>query len=413
MGNRQERLAWFADQALGMFIHWSVDCPLGLIISHSMVGASQDYLERYIGDLPGLFAPEKFNPRAWARLARTAGMRYAVFAAKHHNGFCMWDTQTTHFNVMNTPFGQDVVRGFADAFRNEGLAVGLYFSPDDFWYCHTHGIPPSRMRPESLPSANPGLMEHNQAQLRELLTGYGPVDVLFFDIKRERPEDLNRLAWKLQPHVVVTRGAMQTPEQELPDEVLPRPWEACYTIGHAWQHRPTNEEYKSGTRLIELFIQTRARGGNLLLNVGPNADGEIPDEQVRPLRELALWHFIHAKALHEVEPWDICRQDDVWFTKERNGPAVYAFCTGEAWPGGEWKTVTLKGVALPPAAEVELVGQSGDMLEYRPEIVPKARWEQDENGLHVTAMRAVRLYNDRRWPNPVVIRLPEAEVTRP
>lgn len=410
MPNKQDRLDWFADQALGMFIHWSVDCPLGVIVSHSMAGASKEYLDRYIRELPQCFGPMKLDCRAWARLARTAGMRYVVFTAKHHNGFCMWDTATTDFNVMNTPLGRDVVREVVDACRAEGLAVGFYFSPDDWWFLHTHGITPSRLRPESAPSANPQMMAHNQKQLRELLTVYGPIDCLFYDIKRELPTDLNELAWELQPDVVVTRGAMETPEQHLPDEPLPRPWEACYTIGRSWQHRPTNEEYKTGRQLVEMFVETRAKGGNLLLNVGPDADGEIPVEQANPLREFALWRFVNHLAVYDVEPWELTREGDVWFVKEKAGDTIYAIDCGEPWPREEWRTRTLKQVLLPDDAQVELLGQSGEMVEYKVDFLPQASWTQDDDGLHLKAMRAVRLYNRGLWPNPVVFRLPGARL---
>ena len=132
-GNRPERLAWFQDQALGMFIHWSVDSQLGSVISHSMVGASQDYLQRYIDDLPKTFLPTRFDPDDWARQAKVAGMKYVVFTTKHHNGFCMFETQTTPFNIMNTPYARDITRQIVDAFRKWGIAIGFYFSPDDFW----------------------------------------------------------------------------------------------------------------------------------------------------------------------------------------------------------------------------------------------------------------------------------------
>lgn len=329
-GNQPERLAWFQDQALGMFIHWSVDSQLGSVISHSMVGASKDYLDRYIAQLPQTFLPTRFQPDEWARLAKVAGMKYVVFTTKHHNGFCMFDTKTTPFNIMHTPYGRDITRELVDAFRKWGIAIGFYFSPDDFWILHRQGHEVSRDGTAANPLHNPELMAHNQAQVRELLNNYGPIDVLFFD---GVAEGLKQLAWQLQPNVVVTRGDLATPEQQLPDRPLPGPWEACFTLGTQWAYKPTNEEYKSGTKLIEMLIETRAKGGNLLLNVGPKPDGEIPIEQTARIQEMALWLFVNGAAMYNIRPWPIIRErltldHEVWYTQGTETDTVYAIVTG-------------------------------------------------------------------------------------
>ncbi len=284
-GNRPERAVWFKDQALGLFIHWNIDSQLGAVISHSMVGASQDYLDHYIRQLPQTFYPTKFDPDEWARLAKVAGAKYVVFTTKHHSGFCMFHTQTTDFNIANTPYRQDITRQIVNAFRGQGIRIGFYFSPDDFWLLHRQDHDISRMRAEASPLNNPELMAHNQAQVRELLTNYGPIDVFFFD---GEAEGLKQLVWEIQPNALVTRGDMATPEQNIPDAPMPGPWEACFTLGTQWAYKPTNEDYKSGTRLIEMLIETRAKGGNLLLNVGPMANGEIPLAQSDRMQELAL-----------------------------------------------------------------------------------------------------------------------------
>lgn len=401
-GNRPERLSWFQDQALGMFIHWNIDVQLGSVISHSMVGASRDYLDRYVRLLPETFGPTRFDPDEWARLAKVAGMGYVVFTTKHHSGFCMFDTQTTPFDVMNTPYGRDIVRQVVDAFRAQGVSVGFYFSPDDFWMLYQQGNEISRQRPEANPLNNPQLMAHNLAQVRELLTNYGPIDVLFFD---GVAEGLKQLAWELQPDVVVTRGDMGTPEQRIPDSPIPGPWEACFTLGTQWSYKPTNEDYKSGTRLIEMLIETRAKGGNLLLNVGPKADGEIPIEQSARIRELALWMFVNGESIHHIRPWPVIREGDVWYTRATREDAVYAIVTRTHWPKGQRMVFTLHEVRATEGTEVEILGQSGHVLEYRPAVNPKATWHQDERGLHISAMRAQRLYNNSQWPNPVVLKI--------
>lgn len=406
LANKPEREDWFMDEALGMFIHWSVDSQLGSVISHSMVGASDDYLDRFINELPRSFYPKKFNPDDWARLAKLAGMKYVVFTTKHHSGFCMFDTKTTDFNIMNTPHSRDITRQVVQAFRRHGISIGFYFSPDDFWMLHKQGKDISRRRPEALPVNNPELMAHNKAQIRELLTRYGPIDVLFID---GQPDGLKEVAWQLQPNLVITRGQMETHEQKTPDKPMPGPWESCYTLGTQWHFKPTNEEYKSGTQLIEMLIEIRAKGGNFLLNVGPTPDGEIPFEQERRIRELALWLFINDEAIYNIRPWHVIREGDIWFTKAKDADIVYAIITKTIWPKGKRKTLTLRSVRATDRTEIEILGQSGRVLEYQPKVNPKATWTQDENGLHITAMRAQRIYNNTKWPNPVVIKITHAQ----
>src|SRR5690349_4682443 len=138
--NRPERVEWFRDQGFGLFIHWSVDSQLGVVISHSLVGASEDFTRRFFTELPQTFNPRKFHPQDWAALAKLAGVKYAVFTTKHHSGFAMWDTATTPFGIRNTPFHRDIFGEVVAAFREQGISPGIYFSPDDFHWLHTNKV---------------------------------------------------------------------------------------------------------------------------------------------------------------------------------------------------------------------------------------------------------------------------------
>ena len=138
--NKPERIEELKDAGFGMFIHWGVDCQLGIVISHSLVGASDDYINKYITDLPQSFNPMDWNPEKAVILAKNAGMKYIVLTAKHHSGFCLWDTKTTSFNIMNTPYKKDILKGFVEACRKWGLMVGIYYSPEDFVYTYQQGI---------------------------------------------------------------------------------------------------------------------------------------------------------------------------------------------------------------------------------------------------------------------------------
>jgi alpha-L-fucosidase len=405
-GNRPERLEWFRDLGFGLFIHWSLDSQVASVISHSMVGASDEYLERYVTELPRTFDPLHFEPRQWARLARLAGYQYVVFTAKHHSGFCMFETGTTDFSIMHTPYGRDVTRELVDAFRAEGLAIGLYFSPDDFHFLYRQGTLVSRRRPEAQPAHNPGLLAHDREQLRELMTGYGKIDMVFID---GSPEGLREVVWENDPDALVTRGAMETPEQYTPGVPLEGAWEGNLTMGTQWQYRGTNETYKSGTELINTLIETRAKGGNLLLNIGPRPDGRIPDEQEARLREMALWNLVNRDAILAVRPWVLTNEGNVWFTKATGSNTVYAFVTRTDWPWGATKTVSLTSVRATAETQVSVLGQNDRVLEYRPEVEPRTTFEQTAQGLRITAYRAQRLYNDRRWPNPVVLKITHAE----
>lgn len=414
--NRPDRVEWFRDLGLGLFIHWSLDSQLTSVISHSMVGADEEYLERYVTELPRSFNPKEFDPREWARVARLAGFRYVVFTAKHHSGFCMFETSTTDFNIMNTPYGRDTAKEIADAFRAEGIAVGWYFSPDDFHFLYRQGTTISRLRAEVLPPNNPDLLELNLAQESELMTNYGRIDVAFFDPPTNAPIErdaivgkMKELIWELSPETVVTRGEIETPEQYTPGVPLEGAWEGNMTMGTQWQYRGTNEHYKSGGELIGAWIETRAKGGNFLLNIGPMPSGRLPVEQEARMREMALWHMVNAEAVGAVRPWVITNEGDIWFTKAKDADTVYAFVPGVDWTWGTQKTVVLKSVLAGEGSRVRVLGQNDAVLEYRPSVTPKTEWEQTPEGLRVRAYRAQRLYNDRRWPNPVVLKIEGAQ----
>jgi alpha-L-fucosidase len=405
--NKPDRVEWFRDQGFGLFIHWSVDSQLGLTISHSLVGASNDYADHFFNDLPKTFDPTRFDPSEWARLARLAGVRYVVFTAKHHSGFGMYATETTPFNIMNTPFHRDITAEVLKAFREQGIAPGLYFSPDDFYWLHKNGKTLQRGVEAVQPSHNPGLLQYDSAQLKELLTHYGPIDALFFD---GEATSLRQLAWKLQPNIVVTRGAMRTPEQTIPGQAFDEPWESCITMGDAWQYQPQNDHYKSGHELVRLLIETRAKGGNLLLNVGPKPNGELAIEQEERLREIAAWMFVNSEAIYSVRPWIITNEGDVWFTKKKDSSALYAIVDpATPWKMGEWKDVVLHSVKATPQTEIRVVGANGEVLEYAPKVTPKTTFRMESDGLHIHTMRSQRMLDNKQWPNPIVLRITHAD----
>lgn len=401
--NKPGRLELFRDLGFGLFIHWSYDSQTGVVISHSLPGADDAYVNRFFHELPKTFHPRKFHPQDWAALAKLAGVRYVVFTTKHHSGFTMWDTGTTNFGIMNTSFRRDIVREVLDAFSAQGIRPGIYFSPDDFRWLWDNKIEIQRHIPAVEPRNNPGLMKLDLDQMRELMTNYGPIDYVFID---GDPYQLRDLAWKLQPDTVVTRGAIETPELYVPGLPRDSAWEACFTMGTAWQYKPQNETYKSGGQMIELLIETRAKGGNLLLNIGPKPDGEIPIEQEERLREIALWMQVNQEAIYAVRPWVITNEQNIWFTKAKNEDTVYAIVKQEPrWPRAQWRDFVLKSVRATDKTQVTVLGQNGRVLEYRSDVKPAPSFEQKPDGLHIRAMFTHRLQDNSRWPNPIVLKL--------
>ncbi len=409
--NKLEKEEWLKDAGFGMFIHWSMDSQLGIVISHSTVGASEDYTNRYFNELPKTFNPTDFDANRMVVLAKLAGMKYMVFTAKHHSGFCMWDTETTPFNIMNTPYKQDIVKEYIEACRKHGLKVGLYFSPEDFWFLHQND---ELIRRSDIDDISEELREkyidYNQRQCRELLTRYGPIDVMFFDggegslIKVLKP-----FCWGINPDLLVTRGELQTPEQYLPGITSERVWESCITMGTQWQFKPTNESYKSGAQIIKMLVETRAKGGALLLNIGPDAYGNIPFEQDRNLREVAAWYFINHEAVDNVHPWIITNEGDIWFCQSKDGKNVYAALFGQRdWPRGERREFLINSVKATPDTKVSVLGQSDKIVEYM-DLDPVSRFNQEPDGLKISVVRAQRIYNNHKWPNPIVLKLENVE----
>lgn len=341
--NKPEREEWLRDLGFGMFIHWSMDAQLGVVISHTMVGASDDYNNRFINELPQTFDPDEFDAYKVAKQAKLAGMKYIVFTTKHHSGFCMWDTRTTDFKITNTPYGKDLLKEYVEGVRKAGLAVGFYYSPEDFKFLFDNNI---TVRRRGLDLNDAFMANYNdfiRKQTNELFSNYGEIDILFIDGSPK--EVCKEEAWNLQPNLVITRGAIRTPEQTVPGVANDNLWESNLTMGTQWNYKPTNDELKPAGRIIEILIETRAKGGNLLLNIGLDPFGVIPDPEARNLTEMAAWNFVNLDAIESVRPWIITHEENIWFTASKDRTTVYAIITGiPDWPRGHRKEFLLGSV---------------------------------------------------------------------
>ena len=324
--------AWFTRDRFGMFIHWGL---YALPARHEWVKTRERMTDADYDRYFRRFDPDLFDPRDWARQAKAAGMRYAVLTAKHHEGFCLFDSQYTDYKATNTPAGRDLVREFTDAFRAEGLRVGFYYSLLD-WHHPDFTIdvhhprrddPDARAQNEGRSMAR--YCEYMRNQVRELLTGYGKIDVLWFDfsypeqcgtgdkawMKGKGAEDweaekLIALARSLQPRILIDNrtGIEQdiwTPEQYQLGDWLRHPetgerlvWEACQTFSGSWGYYRDETSWKSPGQLIRMLVNTVSAGGNLLMNVGPTARGCFDRRACKALTVFADWMKYNSRSIY-------------------------------------------------------------------------------------------------------------------
>ena len=364
----------FRDAGLGLFIHWGPNSQVGTEISWPLYNASEDYIKKYYA-LAETFNPAGFDPGEWARLAKLAGMEYVVFTAKHHDGFCMFDTALSDFKITRTPFGRDIAAMVAEAFRKEGLLVGFYYSPGDFRYQWETGRRTGHIYEPGFDSAAPfgpmqkSFVDYERGHIEELLTRYGDVFLLWFDGKCE---PLKKHAWRVRQDVFISRGEIPTPEQEIPGQADDRAWESCLTTSYQWSYLP-GAVVRPSSEIIENLVHIRARGGNLLLNVGPRPDGRIAPADEDVLRDLGLWMMLYGESVRGVRPWTVTNEADVWFTQKRAEGTVYALARLDERNS---RTLLLKSVAATPGTKVTLLGQEGELA-----------WEQTAAGLKIAVIR--------------------------
>jgi len=381
LSNDPQKTELFRDAGLGLFIHWGPNSQVGTEISWPLYNASDDFIKKYYA-LAETFNPTHFDPAEWASLAKLAGMAYVVFTTKHHDGFCMFDTAYSNFKITKTPYGRDITAQIAEAFRREGILVGFYYSPGDFRYQYETGLRTGHIYEPDFAAAAPfgplqkNFLEYEQGQIEELLTRYGDIFLLWFDGKCE---PLKKHAWRVKQDVFISRGEIPTPEQTIPGQPMDYAWESCMTTSWQWSYQP-NPDVRTIKEVLANLIRIRARGGNMLLNVGPRPDGRIspPDENL--LRELGLWMMLNGEAIRGVRPWHITNEGDIWFTCRRSDNTVYAFVNleygldGIKAPAGA--RFTLKSVKTTPETKISVLSQEGG-----------CEWKEDESGLHITVSR--------------------------
>lgn len=321
----EERLEWWKDARFGMFIHWG---PVSLKGTEIGWSRGQEWSIEEYDALYKQFNPVKFDALEWVRIAKAAGMKYIVFTSKHHDGFCMWDTKYTDFNIMNSPFKRDVMKELSEACRKEGIALGFYHSTCD-WHHPDFPLtsPGGSVKRET--SNLDRYTEYLKNQSVEIITNYGPLLVMWYDVPQQfdsiRGQGVIDHIRKIQPDVLVNnrtgaRGDFDTPEQRVGSFQIDRPWETCMTIARQWAWKP-DDDVKSLEQCLHSLIRSAGGDGNLLFNVGPRPDGTIEPLQVERLREMGLWLDKFGYTIYETRGGPFKPAD--WGVTTRRGNKVF------------------------------------------------------------------------------------------
>jgi len=340
---------WFSTANLGLFIHYDHASQQGIELSWPILGLPYYTGVRTAAEYhasAATFDPVRWQPAELAAKAAAAGMTYAVFTSKHHSGWASWPSKVAPFTIASSPYGKrggDLVREYADAFRSAGIRVGLYFSLSD-WSHPDYPAWTDDQRPY-LVGTSPVIRDQARwqqfrstlkAELTELLTWYGPIELLWFDGQWERTAevwgtaDLRDHIHSLAPNIVINdrltdAGDYATPEQAIPGEPPDGPWETCLTMSDYWGYVPTDDNYKSIGTIVRSLVEVVSKGGNLLLNVGPRADGTLPSEQRAVLEGMAAWMAVNSAAIHGTRPLHgVSVLDGGWLRWTRRGDHAYA-----------------------------------------------------------------------------------------
>lgn len=301
-----EKMEWFGDAKLGIFIHWGIYAVNGIDESWSFFN---EYLshEEYLKQVDG-FSASKYDPSQWASLIKQSGAKYAVITTKHHDGFALWDTKFGDLNVTNSPANQDVIQPFVHELRKQKLKVGLYYSLPDWSYDDYPNFTRNKKRYVDDAARWQKFINYYHGQLHELNSRFSP-DLYWFDgdwefsAEKWQASEVRDFLLEENPKAIINSrlkgyGDYATPEQGVPI-VKPKDkyWELCMTMNNSWGYQGNDKAYKTPNQIIRIFVDCIAMGGNLLLDIGPKADGTIPDEQIAILKELGRWTNKHKEAI--------------------------------------------------------------------------------------------------------------------
>lgn len=420
------KLDQWQDQKFGMIIHYGLYSELGIVESWSICAEEQDWIPRdstvryddykrnYWATIDR-FKPEKLDPESWARYGKEAGMKYVVFTTKHHDGFCMFDTKETDFSITKGAFKnhprRNVAKEVFNAFRNESYMIGAYFSKPDWhsqYYWWDRYATPNRNVNYNI-NKNPWRWEQFKKftynQIEELMNGnYGPMDILWLDggwVAPARPGQAERqgsnfrgsqdvdipriaaMARRYNPGLLVVDRMIageyenyQTPEQGIPDTQLNNPWESCITLGIDWGFTH-NQVYKPSRDIVHKLVEIVAKGGSLLLGIGPKPDGTLPAEVISRLEEIGRWTSKNGKAIYNTRITPEYNDGNTWFTQSKDGKTRYAItCLKEGEPLP--KTLVWKGNEPKKGSKMKCVATGKTV-----------KWKKSKDGIIVTLPKGI------------------------
>jgi alpha-L-fucosidase len=394
----KSRTEWFEKDRFGMFIHWglyAIPARGEWVRSYERISI-EDY-QKYFD----AFDPVDYNPTEWAHLAKEAGMKYAVLTTKHHDGFCLFDSELTDYKATNTKAGRDLVREYVDAFRAEGIKIGFYYSLLD-WHHPDYPIYKDKQHPmrdnEKYKDSKQDFsryIEYFHGQVKELLTNYGKIDIMWFDFSyKDEMNDMSGEKWeaaklvtmirKLQPDIILDNrlggeGLSLTPETSYgdfasPEQIIPKrgmvdstgnkiPWEACITLNNHWGYCSADHDYKKAKDIIHALVECVSKNGNMILNIGPDSKGNIPEESISILKETGKW-------------------------MKKNGNSIYS-CSASKLAKPEWGRYTWNGNRL--YAHIMDRGIGPINLEGLSEVIRSARYLSDGSEINI----------DLPWNDPI------------
>lgn len=394
-----ERMKWFKHDRFGMFIHWGI---YAIPARGEWVRSQEEIPEEEYIPFFEEFNPVDFDPKKWARLAKEAGMKYAVLTAKHHDGFCLFDSQYTDWKVTNTPYGKDIVREYLEAFRAEGLKVGLYYSLLD-WHHPDYPAYGDRCHPMRNNEAwkdkvhnFDNYLDYMHAQIRELCTNYGKLDLMWFDFSYDnlsgeawRGSELVRMVRSLQPGIILDNrleasgsgfGSIATDhpmeysgDYVSPEQIIPQTgfkdsrgrdiyWEACITMNENWGYAAKDKNFKPAEMIIKKLVECVSKNGNMLLNVGPDAKGNIPDESIEILEKIGKWMKKNSESIYGCGGSDLPKPENGRIT--RKGKTLYYHIMENSIGG-----IPLQGISLQDVKAIRLVCDGTELQPLKNWIV--------------------------------------------
>jgi len=379
---RDERMKWWHEAKFGMFIHWGLYSVIG---QHEWAKEFEGIPIQQYEILAKHFHPKPNAARDWARLAKKAGQKYMVMTTKHHEGFCHWDSKLTDYNAMKQGPGRDLVREFVEAARAEGLRVGFYYSLMDWHH-------PDGALCKTDEAARKRFVEYTHGLIRELLTNYGKIDVLWYDVswpltpEQWESERMNEMVFDLQPEIIVNNrnglpGDFSTPEQHITAAEVGRAWETCMTLNDSWGFNRYDDAWKTPKTIVDNLATCARGGGNYLLNIGPEPDGSIPPETVAVLDSVGKWLDTNGKAIYGTERGRLSANVSGNFTRRGNTLYLHQHFWPGHTPAAEWLSF------FQPEAVIALGGLKPKVLAARLlKTGQKVEFTQDEFTLRLTGL---------------------------